>query len=57
MEIIYPNTGCFTEFYWTSDTLKDNKIDKIEEIEMTLVAQDHYNYTIKFAEETVTLHP
>jgi len=57
MEIIYPNTGCFTEFYWTSDTLKDNKIDKIEEIEMTLVAQDHYNYSIKFAEETVTLHP
>lgn len=52
------NSCAFKQISWSHDSLSENKIEKVEEIEMTMRAYDSNNWLADdFAKEKVTLHP
>lgn len=52
------NSCAFEQISWSHDSLSENKIEKVEEIEMTMRAYDSNNWLADdFAKEKVTLHP
>lgn len=52
------NSCAFAQISWSEDSLSENKIEEVEEIEMTVRAYDSNDwFADDFAKEKITLHP